>query len=509
MSSRENSSDSPLERQKSSTTHDFGFIPIPQRLRYDSEKPFHFGIVLNVLFGFASTFTVANLYYCQPLLIQFSESFGVPYNRVSRVPTLLQAGYATGLLFISPLGDLVRRRQLIIFLAVISASLTIGLAVTPHLLVFEALSFLVGVVSVTPQILIPLAADLAPPEHRATAISVVFSGLLFGILVGRVIAGIIAEFTSWRVVYYFAIGVQYLVLFASYFVIPDYPAKNQDMSYWGILRTMAKFAYTEPILVQACLANLASCACFTNFWVTLTFLLGGPPYFYSTLTIGLFGLIGILGVAFGPVVGRGIDKLIPWYASLAAAFALLVFQAIQVGAGDVSVAAIVVVIMGLDVFRQMLQMSLATSVFSILPSARARLNAVFMLSVFIGQLMGTAAGTQVFTTYGWRPAAALNMGFYVWILGVLLLRGPHCARFTWFGYEGGWEAHKSVVDARKNAAEGADGIGSQGAATPTQHIGDPEKGPATLANRSTASVGEKRAALESPEKHAEGMPDDQ
>jgi hypothetical protein len=126
---------------------------------------------------------------------------------------------------------------------------------------------------------------------------------------------------------------------------------------------MARFAYTEPILIQACLVNFASCACFTNFWVTLTFLLGGPPYFYSTLTIGLFGLVGIVGVACGPLVGRTIDKLISWYASLTAVLLLLCFQAIQVGAGDTSPAAVVIVIIGLDVFRQMLQMSLATSVF--------------------------------------------------------------------------------------------------------------------------------------------------
>ncbi|KAJ7258786.1 major facilitator superfamily domain-containing protein [Mycena haematopus] len=479
-------------------THDFGFLPIPRRLQYDPQKPFHFGLLLNVLFGFASTFIVANLYYCQPLLIQFSESFDVDYNGVSRIPTLLQAGYATGILLISPLGDLVRRRQLILCLAVLSGSLTIGLAITRSFVVFEVLNFFIGVISVTPQIMIPLAADLAPAERRASAISVVMSGLLFGILIARVIAGIIAQFTSWRVVYYFAIGVQFLVFFAGYLVIPDYPAKNSHMSYWGILRTMAKFAYTEPILVQACLVNLASCACFTNFWVTLTFLLGGPPYFYSTLAIGLFGLVGIFGVACGPLVGRVIDRLIPWYASFVSSFALLAFQAIQVGAGDISVGAIVVVIMGLDVFRQMLQMSLATSVFSINAAARARLNAVFVLSLFIGQLMGTAAGTAVFTKYGWRPAAALNMGFYGWILLIMMLRGPHCARYTWFGFEGGWEARKSVVDARQKAAEsgvsekgvvGERDLESGGTNTPRTEEGRPaEFGTEKTPNSSTVRI---------------------
>lgn len=165
---------------------------------------------------------------------------------------------------------------------ILSTALTIGLAVTSDLVVFEVLSFIVGAVSVTPQILIPLAADLAPDKRRASAISIVLSGLLFGILVARVLSGIIAQFVSWRVVYYFAIGVQGVVLLGSYVMLPDYPSKNKHLTYWSILWTMAKFAVTEPILVQACLINLSSSAVFSNFWVTLTFLLGGPPYNYST-----------------------------------------------------------------------------------------------------------------------------------------------------------------------------------------------------------------------------------
>lgn len=190
--------------------------------------------------------------------------------------------YAVGLLLISPLGDLVRRRQLILIIITIAASLTIGLSITENLVVFEALTFLVGVVSVTPMVLLPLAADLAPPDRRATAISVVLSGLVFGILVARVLAGVIAEFVSWRVVYFMAIGVQYFVLFGCYLLIPDYPSKNKDLTYWDILWTIGKYSVTEPLVIQASIVNMASSACYTNFWVTLTFLLAGPPYHYST-----------------------------------------------------------------------------------------------------------------------------------------------------------------------------------------------------------------------------------
>ena len=190
--------------------------------------------------------------------------------------------YAAGLLLISPLGDLVRRRQLILLLVLVSTMLTIGLGITPNLRVFEALCFLIGVASVTPQILMPLAADLATPERRASALSVVLSGLMLGILIARVLAGVIGNFNTWRIVYYMAIGVQCLVLVGAYFVLPDYPAKNRDLTYFNILYTMAKFAVTEPLVIQSALINVASSACFTSFWVTLTFLLGGPPYYYST-----------------------------------------------------------------------------------------------------------------------------------------------------------------------------------------------------------------------------------
>lgn len=42
---------------------DFFIVPIPPRLRYDSEKPAHFGLLLNAVFGFASTFSACFLIF--------------------------------------------------------------------------------------------------------------------------------------------------------------------------------------------------------------------------------------------------------------------------------------------------------------------------------------------------------------------------------------------------------------------------------------------------------------
>ncbi|EIW81521.1 MFS general substrate transporter [Coniophora puteana RWD-64-598 SS2] len=436
---------------------DMWIVPIPKRLQYDPEKPFYFGLFLNVFFGVASTLVVANLYYCQPLLIEISHSFHVTYDEVSRIPTLVQAGYGIGLLLISPLGDMVRRRQLILGLIVLSAVLSIPLAVTSSLRVFEVISFLMGMATVSPQIMIPLAADLAPPSRRASAISIVISGFLLGILTARVLAGIVGNYTSWRIVYWMSAGVQGFVVLAMYCVLPDYPVKNKGLSYFGMYRSMAKFVVTEPVVPQIMLINFAASACYTNFWVTLTFLLGGAPYFYSTIIIGLFGLLGALGVVVVPFMGRLIDRIVPWYATLISTIFLLVFQAVQTGAGGISIAAVIIACFGLDVFRQTQQISLATRMFSVNENARARLNALLILSVFLGQIMGTAAGTEVFVGYGWRADSLLSMGWYVWQFLILVMRGPHTPSCRWFGYEGGFRFRRDPMLDSSRRLEEAEG----------------------------------------------------
>ncbi|VDC02289.1 unnamed protein product [Peniophora sp. CBMAI 1063] len=440
---------------------DFWFLPIPKRLRYEPERKVHFGLLLNCIFGFASTFIVANLYYCQPILIELAAYFNVDYDRISRIPTLVQGGYGCGLLLVAPMGDLVPRRPLLLGTIVIAFSLTIGLATTTSLVAFEIITFFTGMASVAPQILIPLAADLAPPERRASAMALVLGGLLFGVLLARVLAGLIAEFASWRDVYFMALGVQATVFTALWSTLPDYPAKNPQLTYFHILGSMAKLVVTEPRLIQACIVSFASNTCFTCFWVVLTFLLGNSPYSYSTLVIGLFGLVGAVGVSLSPLVGRLVDKMVPWYSALFATCMLTITMAIYWGAAGVNIAAVVIVTIGLDVFRQLQQVSLTTSVVSISAPMRARLNSVLILSLFAGQVTGSAVSAQIYTKYGWRAVGAFMFAFSAFQIPVLLMRGPHTRRYTWFGHEGGLEFRKSVALAREKEREERERAGAE------------------------------------------------
>lgn len=131
----------------------------PPRCRYNPESPPKFTFALNLLFAFAATFTVANLYYNHPILNKMAMTLNVSYERVSIVPTLMQAGYATGLLFLNPLGDLFRRRTLVLFLILATTICWVALCVTVNFHVFAAFSFVVGVGTVTPQLMLPLVGE--------------------------------------------------------------------------------------------------------------------------------------------------------------------------------------------------------------------------------------------------------------------------------------------------------------------------------------------------------------
>lgn len=95
----------------------------PPRCRWDPAKPPEFSMGLNVLFAFAGAFTVANLYYSHPILNILADDFNVPYEKVSQIPTAMQAGYAAGLLFLCPLGDLFKRRPFVLLLVFFTATI--------------------------------------------------------------------------------------------------------------------------------------------------------------------------------------------------------------------------------------------------------------------------------------------------------------------------------------------------------------------------------------------------
>src|ERR1700712_545313 len=188
--------------------------------------------------------------------------------------------------------------------------------------------------------MLPLVGDLAPPRRRAAALSIVVSGFILGILIARVLSGVIANYTSWRTIYWMSCGLQYLIFILLWLFMPDYPSKNPDgLNYFKILGSIFTILFRNPVLIQACLISFFNSATFTNYWTTLTFLLAGPPYHYSPLVIGLFGLIGIAAMFFGPLYARLVtDRFVPLFSVIVGDLFCLVGIVISTYTGTFTVA---------------------------------------------------------------------------------------------------------------------------------------------------------------------------
>ncbi|KAK5941003.1 hypothetical protein PMZ80_006280 [Knufia obscura] len=421
----------------------------PPWCRYDPNSPPKFSLFQNVLFGFAGAFTVANLYYSIAILNVLAEDFGVSYIEVSRIPTLMQSGYAVGLLFICPLGDLFPRRPYTLILIFFTATLWIGLCITKSFSVFLGISFITAITTVTPQIMLPLVGELAPPNRRPLALSIVVSGNLLGIVIARILSGVVAQYTYWRNIYWIALALQYIIFVALYLFMPAYPSTNPlppgnrlkafCKAYPRLLWSIIQIAFEHAVLVQAGLVSFCTSVSFTCFWTTLTFLLSGPAYRLPPTPIGLFGLIGVAGILLGPFYAKYLIQplKVPLYSVAIGELINLIGCCIGTYTGTITLAGPIIQAFGLDAGLQITNIANRTAIAGVAPDARNRVNTVFMICTFLGQITGTAAGNEIFERYGgWRSSGSLGVAAVATSFLVVAARGPW--EEGWIGWGGGW-----------------------------------------------------------------------
>ncbi|KAI4183289.1 MAG: hypothetical protein LQ346_006372, partial [Caloplaca aetnensis] len=254
--------------------------------------------------------------------------------------------------------------------------------------------------NIKPSTVLPLVGDLAPPHRRAAALSIVASGLLLGMLLARLLSGVVTNYTSWRTIYWLSFGLQYLILFLLWLFMPDYPSANPTLSlksYPRLLYSILTIFLQHPRLIQACLVGFCTSTTFTNFWTTLTFLLAAPPYNYSTLVIGLFALIGIFSMLFTPFYSRLVtDRYVTLFSVIVGILFALTGTLIGTYTGTFTVAGPILQALFLDFGCQSAMIANRAAIYAILPNARNRVNTAYMISGFVGQLIGTAVGNHVF-----------------------------------------------------------------------------------------------------------------
>ncbi|KAI0505895.1 major facilitator superfamily domain-containing protein [Xylaria bambusicola] len=416
---------------------------MPSWLRWDDGADHELTWGLVVIFGFAGAFSVANLYYTNPILNILADEFGVSNERAALIPSVTQAGYAGGLLFVIPLGDILRRRYLVLGLVSSTAFAWLGCTLTTSFSSFLGLSFLVGLLTVTPQLMFPLTVQYAPPRHKATMTSVVMSGVVLGILIARLISGIITQYTSWRTVYWLSFGLQALIFILLFFFLKDYPVARPGTSYPAILWRIVKLPFLSPVLTQMSLVAFLSMGMFTSFWTTLTFQLA-EVFKLSTLAIGLFALGGISPVFLNPVVSRLLTSRIHTHGTLIIGL-LVTLSTVLVGTfvGTFSLAGPIIWTFLGDLGVNTIIVANRMAIANVDLTAHNAVNSVYMIFTFGGQLFGTAVGNTLYAKGGWTWSGALNIAQLGTALLLLFVKGPH--EKGWVGWSGGWDLRSPEI----------------------------------------------------------------
>jgi predicted MFS family arabinose efflux permease len=361
---------------------------------------------LVLLFAVSCGVSVANLYYAQPVLDDIAKSFGTSSGTAGLVVTFAQIGYAIGLTLLVPLGDLLTRRWLVPLVLTVTAVGLVVSASAPDIGVLIAVGLVVGAGSVAAQILVPMAASLADEEHRGHVVGVVMSGLLLGILLARTVSGVVAQASSWRVVYVMAAGMTVVLAVVLFRRLPG-EVERPRIGYGTLLRSAARLFATESLLRRRALFGALGFAAFSVFWTTMAFLLAGAPYHYDDLTIGLFGLVGASGALIANVAGRWSDR--GWTRTTTLVFAGLVLVSfLPLWWGRHNLTMLIVGIVLLDVGVQGLQVTNQSLIYRLAPDARSRVNSAYMVCYFAGGAIGSAVGSSIYESQHWAGVCVLG-----------------------------------------------------------------------------------------------------
>ncbi len=375
---------------------------------------------LAILFAICSGLAIGNLYWAQPLLVQIMDGFGLPAANGGLLVTATQIGYAMGILFILPLGEFVRRKRMIALVMVLSVLALVSCAISPSFIILSLSLFSMGIVTISGQIILPLAGDLSREDERGHIVGIVSSGITTGILFSRFASGIIAGFWGWRSVYVIAAALNLVMVLVMIYVLPEIPAKNKFKSYGKLLASVFTTFKNHSSLPNILLhSGLIFGLIFNIFWTSLTFLLSAEPFNYNTFQIGLVSLAGLAAAVFGVGIGKLQDKGL----SIPALGAFIVVCLVSMVCGFAfsdSIVAIVIVAAVLSVAVQGVSVLTQTRLFNLSQGERSRLNTVFVVNNFIFGAVGSALASLLWSLGGWSyvmiAASAVSVAaLIVWL----------------------------------------------------------------------------------------------
>lgn len=380
---------------------------------------------LTLLFSAICALAVANVYYAQPLLDSMARNLEVAPGLIGMVVTATQIGYAVGLVFIVPLGDLLDRKRLVLGQMLVSVAALVLVGVAQHWLALLSAMVLVGLMAVVVQVVVAYAATLATPCQRGQVVGTVTSGIVLGILLARFASGVIADLAGWRVVYFVSAGLLLVMSAVLYNALPTDERQRPQSRYRALLRSFFSLYVTEPTLRQRGLLALLIFAAFSVLWSAMVLPLSAPGRELSHTQIGLFGLAGIAGALAAARAGRWADQGHGQRTS-GIALALLAVSWLPSAYAETSLPLLVAGVLLLDFAVQAVHVTNQSLILAARPDAHSRLVGAYMCFYSVGSALGAVAATQVYACWGWSAVCLLGAAISVaaWLLWLRTCRAP-------------------------------------------------------------------------------------
>ncbi|MEZ4369636.1 MAG: MFS transporter [Polyangiaceae bacterium] len=364
---------------------------------------------LTLLLALSVGLTAATLYYAQPILGVLAAELGASERTIGLVPTATLLGYALGILFLAPLGDRYDRRSIILLKAGGLVVALLAAAVSPNIHSLIAASLAIGITASMTQDIVPAAATVAPEHDRGRIVGIVMTGLLLGILMSRVLSGVVAEHFGWRAVFFAAAGTIALATAALAQGLPRF-APTTSMPYGTLLKSLVELWRKHPALRRAALAQGQLASAVAAFWSTLAVMLHGAPFHYGSAAAGAFGLAGAAGAAIAPISGRFADRRGPIFVTrigtLVAVLSFAVMGLATFLSPQTHLGILILATIGFDLGVQGTLIAHQTIVYSLEPAARSRINAVFVVTMFAAMSLGAAVGALLLAAWGWLAVVA-------------------------------------------------------------------------------------------------------
>lgn len=362
------------------------------------------------LFAVASGLSVANVYYAQPLLDSLSRDFNISDAAIGGVITATQVGSILALLLLVPLGDKMKRRQLMGWQlsALVLSLIIVAIAETPAMLLIGMLA--VGMLGTAmTQGLISYAASSAGTHEQGRVIGTAQGGVFIGLLLSRVFSGAISDLTNWRGVYLSSALLMLAIAYPLWRYLPQIDPPKNAMNYSTLLRSMATLFKRQKVLQVRGFLALLMFAAFNIFWSALVIPLSDAPHYFSHTQIGALGLVGVVGALLASRAGRLADHEYGQIVSFIALL-LLTLSWLPIAFMDSSLWALIIGIILLDVGGQSLHVTNQSMIYCSEPEAHSRLVGLYMMFYAVGSGFGAVSSTWIYAHAGWNGVCLLGVG---------------------------------------------------------------------------------------------------